>query len=473
MAKQKVYATRRNWDADCYNDLNSGNGFLITEPADITMDGIKRKSIYGARSVLYGSTYSDEQSFIERFSCECGNYQGRVHEGNVCPICKTEVVRKDININFTGWISLGDAMVVNPLYYNILHDAIGKKIFPDILRPMEKVDRDGHRSKITSEDYDDGKEPSSPFAFIGVEEFRLRFHEIMDYFIEFRKRKNSPKVKALQKVKRESMNVFVSHIPIYSTFLRPQSATSDSFYYTGIDRVINPLFSLSEQVKTCLDIERPLILQKIQKRANDLWDLNFSLLNDKNGHIRDQIMGGGLNFSSRNVICPDITLRDNEVDLSYHTFWVLFKMKIIYYLRIIYNCTLAQAKDIWFRNHHYNEHMARIMQTIVNVEKLCVVINRNPTLNYYSILRMRIRFIKPDDADYCLSVPMSVLPGLNADFDGDIINIVACMTDEIKHIFRNYDPVRRMIISRDTGYLNPYFSIVKSERINLYWFCTM
>ena len=44
-----------------------------------------------------------------------------------------------------------------------------------------------------------------------------------------------------------------------------------------------------------------------------------------------------------------------------------------------------------------------------------VLINRNPTLNYYSMLLMRIRNVKPDDSDYTLSVGLSILPGLNAD----------------------------------------------------------
>lgn len=35
------------------------------------------------------------------------------------------------------------------------------------------------------------------------------------------------------------------------------------------------------------------------------------------------------------------------------------------------------------------------------------------------MLLMKIRKIKPDGDDYALSVPLSILPGLNADFDGD------------------------------------------------------
>ena len=68
---------------------------------------------------------------------------------------------------------------------------------------------------------------------------------------------------------------------------------------------------------------------------------------------------------------------------------------------------------------------------------------------------------------------MSILPGLNADFDGDILNIIGVMTDELKYMFRKFDPVSRMIISRDSGLLNEYFSIEKSQLIDLYYFCTM
>lgn len=47
------------------------------------------------------------------------------------------------------------------------------------------------------------------------------------------------------------------------------------------------------------------------------------------------------------------------------------------------------------------------------------------------------------------------------------------MTEELKYAFRKFDPVTRMIISRDTGLLNDYFSIEKSQMIDLVNFCTL
>lgn len=38
---------------------------------------------------------------------------------------------------------------------------------------------------------------------------------------------------------------------------------------------------------------------------------------------------------------------------------------------------------------------------------------------------------------------------------------------------RKFDPIKRMIISRDSGLLNEYFSITKGQLIDLSFFCTM
>ena len=64
------------------------------------------------------------------------------------------------------------------------------------------------------------------------------------------------------------------------------------------------------------------------------------------------------------------------------------------------------------------------------------------------------------------------MPGLNADFDGDILNIIGILDPTIKYMFRKFDPIKRMIIARDTGLLNPYFTIAKSQKVDLYHFAT-
>lgn len=58
------------------------------------------------------------------------------------------------------------------------------------------------------------------------------------------------------------------------------------------------------------------------------------------------------------------------------------------------------------------------------------------------------------------------------DFDGDILNMIAIVDPAIKYMFRKFNPITRMIIARDTGLLNSYFSVTKSQKIDLYYFAT-
>lgn len=86
---------------------------------------------------------------------------------------------------------------------------------------------------------------------------------------------------------------------------------------------------------------------------------------------------------------------------------------------------------------------------------------------------MRIGKIKQDMEDYTLTVPISILPGLNADFDGDILNMIAMVSKEIAYAFRKFDPITRMVMSRDNGLLNEYFALSKGHLIDLYNYATL
>lgn len=468
--KNKVAINRLNWDCECLYDVITGRGFIITQPSTFQMDHKTIKSVYGARSPLYGTDFSDEQSCIERYRCECGAIKGYQFKGEICPYCGKPVDFKDVNIEYTGWLSLGDHYIIAPYYYNKLESVIGKKVIQEIAIVKRQVDRDGQIARATS--LEPGKAPASPFSGIGIPDFRERFEEIMEWF-KVKKKKQPEKIIALDKLIKEKSSVFVSKIPVYSTFLRPQSQTADSYYFNSIDKEIEPLYALCERIKTAEEIDEYFVLSRIQTRANKLWDKNLQLINGKNGFIRGQILGGGLNYTARNVIVPNWTLRMDEIKLSYYTFRILFKEKILYYIIKIMGVPLARALQIWDEGHVFDRRLYDIMNMIIAKEKICCVINRNPTLNYYSILRMRVKEISDDPYDYTLGVPFYILPGLNADFDGDILNIIGLLTSDISKAFRNFSPVERMIISKDSGHLNEYFSLDKSQMCNLANFCTV
>lgn len=473
MAKRKksksvVDVLRRNWDCDCLYDLLHGRGFMINEPSEFQLDKKTVKSVHGSRSPLYGTDFSDEQACIERHRCECGAFKGLQFKGEICPICKTEITDKDVDIGYTGWLSLGNNYIVAPYYYQCIGGLIGNKVLQEIVMVRRQVDRDGHISKPDPFALD--KAPKSPFSGIGVVEFRERFEEIMEYFAA-KKHKQESKVKSIRHIIDEKANVFVSKIPIYSTFLRPQSQTSDSFYFNSIDKEIEPLYALTEKLKNSEEIDEYYTLTRIQQRVNNLWKKNLELIIGKNGFIRDQILGGGLNYTARNVIVPNPNLQINEIKMSYHAFRILFKDKILNYIMKVYGVPLSVAFQKWNEGRVFNQQLYEVMNTIISRETMKVLINRNPTLNYYSMLRMKIKEISNDPHDYSLGIPFYILAGLNADFDGDILNIIAIVNKEIDKAFSKFDPIENMIISADSGELNEYVSIDKNQLIDLRNFC--
>ena len=295
-SKQSVRLTRLNWDIEYALDIINGNGFTITEPATFMAETEKQKSLYGSRSILYGTSFEDETAFIERYRCECGKFKGKLFEHEICPFCHKPVEFKDVNIEFTGWISLSGQFILNPYYYNRLSSILGKKTIDEIIISRKKVDVNGNIKILTADELEE--KPKHPYVGIGLTEFRVRFEEIMNYF----KAKKKKKVDEIDRIVGESSSVFTSHIPVYSTFLRPQSVTSDTFYFNSIDKHIQPIFSLSEKIKSAEEIDLQFILQRIQSHVNELWDTNFELLNGKEGLIRGQILGGSLNYTARRLL---------------------------------------------------------------------------------------------------------------------------------------------------------------------------
>ena len=245
--RRKVIFPRLNWDTWFYSSVANGDGFIVTQSAAVTLDGKITKSQWGTNSPLFGTSYEDENAFMDRHTCDCGRIMGKVFEGDVCPICHSVVKERPLNIKMTAWFRLGDNVVINPHWYKLFTRIIGKKEFPQMVSSLERVDKDGNRTKaIPDVDYT----VLSPYDGIGIDGFYEKYDEILDYF--GRKRKKFDEV---EYCKMHKDKAFIHHIPIYSTALRPVSSTSDTLYYNSIERDIHPLFNLTESIRNCETVD--------------------------------------------------------------------------------------------------------------------------------------------------------------------------------------------------------------------------
>lgn len=53
------------------------------------------------------------------------------------------------------------------------------------------------------------------------------------------------------------------------------------------------------------------------------------------------------------------------------------------------------------------------------------------------------------------------------------MNIIGIVDPAIAYMFRKFNPIERMIISRTDGMINEYFTLTKGQLIDVNYFCTI
>lgn len=420
LTKPKVKLERISWDQQARIDFASKRGFTVDQYAYLD-NKLKEKNPRGIHSQKFGTDFSDEDAFADRYTCKCKNMIGKVHAGEVCPICKTEVKFVDIDVEMTGWIFLRYDRIIQPLHFRFLRRIFKQKGFTimDMIKPNEEINKEG--VLVKKED-----DPSKPYLGIGIDGLYNRWYEIMDYFYKLK-----PNMRELIEMIREERHIaFASSIPVYSSILRNTSFSGSAFYYTTPENIygtivkkVNHLNSLRDFVvegvhqKERDRYHRQIALFDIQMKVQSIWDIVFSKIDAKKGHIRSEILGGRINFSARNVIGPDATLKADEIDVGYLTFLELYRYEIIGCLVKMTDMTYEDASQEWFESTlEFNSRVYEIMNYIIEKNDTRIIMNRNPTINFGSLMLMRIRKVRPEYNDnHTMSVPVFILRDMNAD----------------------------------------------------------
>lgn len=179
------------------------------------------------------------------------------------------------------------------------------------------------------------------------------------------------------------------------------------------------------------------------------------------------LFGGRYNFSARSVITPNPALRIDEVRLPYKALVELLQQSIINILQKSYNINYSEAYKIWYKGKiAKNQRIWDIIESLIKNNKrgLPVLINRNPTIGYGSILQM---FVVGINDTYTMNVPLQCLKGLAADFDGDTLNILHIINKEFfNHANMVFNPANCMYVSMNDGMFNNDTNHSKDTLIN-------
>jgi hypothetical protein len=443
-------------DSECQRDIESGNGFLISSPKQTIKKDVKNPN--GIYSQKFGRKIGDANPYADRYSCECGELKSHINRGIICKKCGTVCKFVDDNFKMFGWIQLKEKYhIIHPKFYDTLDYIFGQSPFNEerkkikgsrlknILNYSPEVDQHGFRSECTF------KPDKEPFYGIGMMEFYERFDEILDYYIKLFPKKieyyneiqdyrytcNCKDYRTKMYGKEYAGKIcphcngmihfvdkdviFTHSIPVFTTHLRPADITSDGFMYfepiNGMYNMINKHVHLinKDRRKYDQDIKiKNAELFKTQMQYMDLVGEIYNIITGKKGTLR-MLIGGRYNFSCRAVIRQSAELRIDQVLLPYVELVKCLQQQIINILIRTYNISPSDAYDIWSRAvATKDERVCQILNSLIhaNPEGLPILLNRNPTLNYGSILQM---FCVGFTDTLTMSVPLQVLKLLGAD----------------------------------------------------------
>lgn len=284
--------TRIDLDKEREKDIVSNKGFVVAPPQGIKKDIKNQFSIFSSK---FGQTIKDINPFGNRYRCECGYTQNKVNNGTICKICGTKVRYVDDDYEYFGWIVLHDYWVISPAFYKALRYFIGKD-FDSIIWYKAEIDEDGHQLEAI-------KPADQPYYGIGLIEFKEKFQEIMDYYLN---KSNTPvKQEKYNDIMREKEKVFTQSIPVFTVLLRPFDVDKYTFShettnkdYNIINKLVATINKQSSMAKTLpndrvgddkKEVVRKYIqeaLCKLQLKMDGLYTEIIDIIKGKKGNIR-------------------------------------------------------------------------------------------------------------------------------------------------------------------------------------------
>ena len=382
-----AYMERINFDKEKEEDLKKGKGFIISSPKATLKKDIKNPN--GIFSSNFGQRLGDQNPFMDRYSCQCGNLKSAMNNGLVCEKCNTICKFVDDDFAMFGWIEINpEYAIINPDIYKQLDIFFGRsKYIKDkkskrgsVLLNMIDFDQEMDQAgniigpKIKN---------NEPFYGIGLIDFQKRFDEIMDFYYNKNKKKE-----IYDDIMKDRDKVFIHSIPVYTTLLRPMDIAAETMYYEKTNGYFNMMVRQAQLInKNKRQIDRHprqknLQLFRLQMKYMVLYDEVVDILNGKKGELRN-LVSGRFNFSSRAVIKQNPNLRIDQVELPYTELVIAEQQRIINILHRTLNISYQEAYDKWFNA------VGKVDPTIVNIlndlikssgEGIPVIINRNPTI---------------------------------------------------------------------------------------------
>lgn len=384
----------------------------------------------------------------------------------------------DVPTDTKGWILFENFKLISPLFFERLKKIFKNKILNKIISFEMKTDSAGNLIPIDTN--------LIQYQNSGIYGFIQHFDEICELYAN----KEIPEYAVVRNAYENGI-LFIDKFPVISSKLRPgmiikgsknknrnKNTTKTVLKYDDINGLYNFILEYSLRIKENMDdIDENDIkfnvfsmMYKMQEYCNQvvIYIIN-NFLKEKKGVLRKLIASTRVNYSARNVLTPRYKGNINEVALPYLTFLELYRFLLTNMIVKAEGISYNEA-DIIIQNskRYFNKKLYAYMNELIknSEDGLCILLNRNPSIAIGSILELNVSEVKSDFTDLTISVSNNVLTNLNADYDGDVLNIFALLTQDQKHYFESLKP-SNLIIDKNNGTFDRGFSISKDGRVGL------
>lgn len=446
------------------------DGLELTDQKDFADDSLFSKPIFG------------DMDAVEDYTCRCGKLKGKYNLDNICPKCGEKVASIGLTIDKCGWIDLslskynldtGEVIEEGPgfhiikyIEYSLLEKIIGRDHLRNIIHIKNIITINGDLDMDEIENVRKSS-PKAKYYHLGLEGFYEKYDEVLNYYNEL----SENKFPDIYEFIRNRDNVFTDKIPVLSIILRPAMRTADGLKLDETNIQYQSILKNLTMLKDpdFIGIMRDATVEQIQAEYFQLSEHIMDNVRYKAGLIRNQICGARINFSARNIISPaEPGIKIDEIQVPYLTFLELYRFEIINVLKNIEHITFKAAEKEWLNaRYSLNEKIYNIMKMMVEHNEVGVLLNRNPTIGYGSILYLRIVDVKHDYDDVCMSVNNLILTSLAGDYDGDVLNLISIKDKATREIFKNVFSPIHMIIDANSGNFNNALNIERDQVLGM------
>lgn len=386
-------------------------------------------------------------------SCQCGNTKGVSKLGLRCPLCETEVTSRFVDsISHNTWISIPNDFppVLHPVVYIVLREFVTEN--------SRKKGADGGLGKYSVidaflnpslESKKSGIELSDELKVLlagkrGFDYFYEHVDEMLDIFLhKYSKNAKKKQTAVLEEFLRKYRHLmFTRKLPLLHSSLHPVTSKAGrtlKYIDSNSGEVMKALITLNN----CIDKMRrvTMSMNAINKSLYTVYtqiiEYYTSLVDNKKGGklggkpgmLRKHCFGSRLHFTYRAVVKPQSTpMPLDELVMPWGIMLTELKLPILNYLVHQYGLSASDAYDKYQQAlTKYDKDIDACIRQFIDTSRhgrIPVIMGRNPTIAYGSVMLLYVRDYKTDVHDETIEVNACIVGPLNMDFDGRDVAVV-------------------------------------------------